>query len=75
MNLDRLFAVPVLYLPNQSHEEFISEVGLMLKRAIAQRDLLEGTISLEDYADLLNDQDFDVALIANDWSEGLERFS
>lgn len=72
-NLDRLFAVPVLWLPEQSHEEFLSEVHSMMQRAIAVRDLLEGEITLEDYADLLNDQSFDVSLISQGWSDSLER--
>jgi hypothetical protein len=63
-------AVPMLWYPGQDPEEAEAEISLMLQRSLAVSKLQEGTLSDEDFCDLLNDQGFFVEDLLGIWGEG-----
>lgn len=63
-------AVPMLWYPGQCQEEAEHEIRLMIQRSRAVQQLQEGTLSDEDFCDLLNDQGYYVEDILSVWGEG-----
>jgi hypothetical protein len=63
-------AVPMLWYPGQSQEESEQEISLMLQRSLAVQQLQSGTLSQEDFCDLLNDQGFFVEELLGVWGDG-----
>lgn len=60
-------STPMLWYPGQSQEEFDDEFNLMMARARATADLLNGTIHPDTFLDLLADQHFDVLELGEEW--------
>lgn len=63
-------AVPMLWYPGQCQEEADQEIQLMIQRSRAVQQLQDGTLSDEDFCDLLNDQGYYVEDLLNIWGEG-----
>jgi hypothetical protein len=63
-------AVPFLWYPGQDPEEAAQEINLMLRRSLAVQQLQKGTLTDEDFCDLLSDQGYFVHDLLNIWGEG-----
>lgn len=62
-------STPVIWYPGQSKAEFEAELDLMLFRARATSDMLNGTLDTDVFLDILDGQGFDVFDLAeNCWT-------
>lgn len=65
--MNNLFATPALWYPNQSEAEFKQEIALMVERANVTAAFLRQEVDPETFLDYLDEQDFDVFELVEDW--------
>jgi hypothetical protein len=62
-------STPVIWYPEQSDEEFLEEVTLMLQRAHMTQDFLTGKLEADTFLDFLDEQGYDpFELAQNCWN-------
>ncbi|AFY31606.1 hypothetical protein [Calothrix sp. PCC 7507] len=60
-------STPAIWYPGQSDLDFEEEINLMMSRAYMTRDFLQGKIAPDTFLDFLDEQEFDVFELAEDW--------
>ncbi|MEH2174818.1 hypothetical protein [Nostoc sp.] len=58
---------PAIWYPGQSQLEYEEEISLMLQRAQITDAFLQGEIHPDTFLDFLDEQEFDVFELADDW--------
>lgn len=58
---------PAIWYPGQSQLEYEEEINLMLQRAQITSAFLTGEIHPDTFLDFLDEQEFDVFELADDW--------
>lgn len=64
-------ATPALWYPGMDAEEWRFELDRQINRAMAERDLLDGKISYEDFEEIIEANGVDPIQAFEDWVNGL----
>ncbi|WP_322703756.1 hypothetical protein [Nostoc sp. DedQUE04] len=62
---------PAIWYPGQSQLEYEEEINLMLQRAQITAAFLRGEIYPDTFLDFLDEEEFDVFELADDWEFGV----
>jgi hypothetical protein len=64
-------ATPALWFPGMDPDEWRFELDRQVNRAMAERDLLEGKISYDEFEEIIEANGVDPIQAFNDWSNGI----
>jgi hypothetical protein len=70
MDKQSLLETPAIWLPEMSQSDWEKEVERMIIRTYATRDFLEGTISFDEFEEVLDFTGLDPIKCNEDWVNG-----
>ncbi|WP_445626635.1 hypothetical protein [Nostoc sp. DSM 114167] len=65
--MENKLETPAIWYPGQSQLEYEEEINLMLQRAQMTAAFLRGEVHPDTFLDFLNEQEFDVFELADNW--------
>lgn len=71
LDLDDFLAIPALWTPGMSEEQWQQELDRMLLRSQATQQFVDGTLSPDDFADVLAETGCNPHEVAELWEDGV----